>query len=341
MGGVFKRFFALFIAAFVSMGLSIAEVIPAVVGVTGFVVLVLAAVADMVWSIRRIRRGWPELMELPEAIRGTGEILEAYETNLYAYMGEPEGYAPKTYALDLRVSLPGRPGYEIRHYTTAHRWATSHMAKGNRVPVFVHPTKPKRMHVDFGEVPGGPAGSEGAGRVNVNVVGGESMLTPEMIDAIEKATGMGPGSVAADTPEGSQAVRAATGLDLGALIEKAMTEGTRGPGGQISVADVPGVTLELPDQVTVTNTRLDLAASGVMSTATVRGVKSLGVTSAVGPIIELDLEVQVPGGGINRVSQRIEMPQNSIPTVGHNVEVKVDPGNPGRILVKGESGTSW
>lgn len=330
MRSMIGRFFAYFVAGFAVVGLGIAEIIPVWIGLVGFVVLVLIGVGTMVNSIRRIRKGYPALMQMPEAVRGTAEIIEAHETNMLAYMGEAKGYAPRTYALDLRVSLPDRPVYETRHHTAAHEWAIAHLMPGNKLPVYVHPKKPNRMHVDFDSVRG-PAGTPTVG----------DGTTDHSADIVRRVTGMDLKSIVKSAGASGDVVRNVTGMDLSELIEKAVTEGRRNPDGSFTLEQTPKVTIDVPQHVTVTNTRLDLAESGVDGTATVRAVRELGFTSAVGPIVELDLEVTVPGQPSNRVSQRVEMPADSIPRAGDELAVRVDPSSPGRVLVAGESGVSW
>jgi hypothetical protein len=209
VGSMIGRFLAWFVAAFALMGLGIAEVIPVAIGLVGFTVLVLVAVGTMINSVRRIRRGYPELVEMPEAIRGTAEIIAAYETNMLAYMGEAEGYAPRTYALDLRVSLPDRPVYETQHLTAAHGWAVAHLTPGNRLPVYVHPTKPKRMHVDFESVRGSAAAT------THTIVGGDP---DDAADVVRRVTGMDLDSIVQSAGSSADVVRNVTGMDPSELI---------------------------------------------------------------------------------------------------------------------------
>lgn len=309
MGRFVGTFFLYMAAAFAAMILGIAGLIPVALGLTLFAVIVLWAVASMIRTSSRTRKGYPELMDMTDARSGTAEILEADEFPMFMYMGEAE-YPPRLYRLKLRVTLPGSSPYETMHYTAAHPWMTNHLLPGNSWPIWVHPKKPKRMHLLFGD---------GRGREPGNA----RTVTFEASDhsSVPK--------------EASDAVKAATGLDLGDLIQQAVA-------GKLDGTDLPPtIDVELPDQVIVTNTRLDLIEQGLDGTARVTAVRDLGLASAAGTIVELDLEVTRSGGQPYPAVLKAEFAAATMPRPGETVSVKIDPDRPGRVLILGESGASW
>lgn len=318
MGTWLRNFLIVFFAGMVFLFVGLALEWPVGVVLAVSMGLILGAVVYMVGTVRRVRKGYPELMDMPEALQGTAEILTAGQLPMNLYMGEAEGYAPKAYQLELRVSVVGRPTYEVKHMTAAHPWAVAHLMPGNKIPVYLHPTKPKRMHLDFEQFrPGvGRAGTAETGDITIDGA----------------AVDMSTGQITGVDPDALDAVKQATGMDLGDLINRSISAA----GG---IGSVPGIDIDLPEQVTVTNTRLELVESGVDGTAVVTRTRDLGMATPTGKVMEVSLEVTVAGEQPYRVVQRADLP--TTPTDGETVKVKVDPNDGARVLIDGESGTSW
>jgi hypothetical protein len=82
----------------------------------------------------------------------------------------------------------------------------------------------------------------------------------------------------------------------------------------------------------------DLMTSGIAGKATIRGMRDVGVVVNEMPLIEMDLQVQVPDRDPYEVTHRQVMPHSSLGTLqlGATVLVRVDPQDPDSLVVSAD-----
>jgi hypothetical protein len=75
--------------------------------------------------------------------------------------------------------------------------------------------------------------------------------------------------------------------------------------------------------------------SGIAGQATIRAPRAVGVVVNEMPLIEMDLQVEVPDRGPYEVTHRQVMPHSSLCTLklGATVPVPVDPQDPNSLVV--------
>ena len=79
----------------------------------------------------------------------------------------------------------------------------------------------------------------------------------------------------------------------------------------------------------------ELMTSGIVGQATIQGCVDVGVVVNGMPLIEMDLQVEVPDRDPYKVTHRQVMPHSSLGTlqVGATVPVHVDPQDPDSLVV--------